>query len=808
MAPFFSKHTILSGPIDFYCLVCENRFLTVEDTIKHIITDSHQQQLGKIIYESKDDGIKKIKLWYFCEFCSIVLKTKAKVRLHIVETQHVANKKVQFIKRYGNVLIAFDDVHIDNEAWEGLCDSTCILCNNEYEDVTEHLKDPIHHINFMQSNIEFQNKNIFRMVDETSFHCITCNSQEALPVNTHFDASHHTDVYLKCQMLAAKLIEDQNSAEEISAKKNEVQQKIGIPELASKEKSNQKPLDIQTDLPKMQNKVEINFPIPLPQSKNTNESIMIGEKSDCVEEIVNNAVETSDYTIENTVYNIKEDEEMICNVLDANNYITKNEKGSKWCILCDWVMDSLDIYEHMTSVHHTNILKLHKMRIEKSNNQGNKNKASVEQHQYLKPSNIETGIENIQEEFEKIENEVPQQNSTLNSGLDLLNKPEKNSTESQHKVNNADEPGMSANKSSIVDALKRFQDNHININFNTMTAVCRQCSTLLGFDYLSIEDHISQHEKKINESGPKENYEDVDDEICQLLLTDSTSFINSSHKFQKNYININFETKQVTCKKCSINLAFDYNTVKSHIFTQHRDDLKDRQKTKKESALFNLTTQINEEDNYANKHNFKRLPDQNVVSCEICKTEVSFTLKYMIDHIHSNTHKSQVEANKTKIETIPLNLFIQTLVTVENSIFKDHIINNEICVNVLSFILLTSIPEVNMFKCLCCDLYLREDEWLPHSKSKDHLDVLTNMKLVINIKDEFIRQLPSNHYHCGFCNIMVNCWQDVTTHLSTISHKQCKLSAKVRLQSYSSSIADFEGKVNNESRFFFEIMLK
>ncbi|CAF4838629.1 unnamed protein product [Pieris macdunnoughi] len=791
MAPFFSKHTILSGHIDFYCLVCENRFLTVEDTIKHIITDSHEQQLGKTIYESKDDGIKKIKLWYFCEFCSIVLKTKAKVRLHIVETQHVANKKDQFIKRYGNALIAFDDVHIDNEAWEGLCDSTCILCNNEYEDVSGHLKDPIHHINFMQSNIEFQNKNIFRMVDETSFHCITCNSQEALPVNTHFDASQHIDMYLKCQMLAAKLIDDQNSGEEISAKENEVQQKIDIPELASKEKAI--PLDIQTDLLNMQNEdVEIHFPIPLPELKKT---IYTDEKSDHPEEIVNNTVETNAYAIENTVFNLKEAEEMICKVLDTDNYVIKNDDGpGKWCILCDWVMGSFEINAHLTSVHHTNILKLHKMRIQKSKNQGYKNKTPVEQNKTLKPSNIETGNENIQEEFEKMENEVPQQNSTLNSPLVLLNEPEKNSTELQHNM--------------IVDALKRFQNNHIDINFNNMKAMCRLCSTKVDFNYISIEEHIGQHEKKINESGPKKNSKQIDNDSSQTQLTDRT-LINSLKQFQKNYININFETKQVTCKKCSINLSFDYNTVKGHIFTQHMDDLKDKQKTKQESdTLLNLTPQINEEENYANKNNFKHLPDQNLVSCEICKTQVSFSLKDMVDHIHSNAHKSQVEANKTKIETIPLNLFIQTLVTVDTGTFKDHIINNEICMNVLSFILLTSIPEVNMFKCLCCDLYLHEDEWLPHTKSKDHLDVLNNMKLVINVKDEFIRQLPSNHYHCGFCNIIVNCWQDVSTHLSTISHKQCKISAKVRLQSHTSSIADYESKVSNESRFFYEIILK
>ncbi|XP_022128829.2 uncharacterized protein LOC111002872 [Pieris rapae] len=794
MAHIFSKHAILSGHIDFYCLVCENRFLTVEDTIKHIITDFHQQQLGKTIYESKDDGIKKIKLWYFCEFCSIVLKTKAKVRLHIVETLHVANKVDQFIKRYGNVLIAFDDVHIDNDAWEGLCDSTCILCNNEYEDVSEHLKDPIHHINFMQSNIEFKNKNIFRMVDETSFHCITCNSQEALPVNTHFDASQHKDVYLKCQMLAAKLIEDQNNGEKLSPTENEVQQKIDIPELASKEKAI--PLDIQTDLLKMQNEeVEMYFPIPLPEPENTNESIMIHKKSDHPEEIVNNTVETRVYTIKNTVYNIKEEEELICEVLKADNYITKNDKESKWCILCDWVMNSSDIYGHMTSVHHTNILKLHKMRIQNSNNHKNKNNTSVEQNKSLKPSNIDTANENFQEKFDKIVNEVPQQDSA--------------STKPQHKVNNADEPDKPNNNSSIVDSLKRFQDNHININLANMTVFCRLCSTKVDFDYISIEEHINLHEKKVNKSVPKENSKQIDDEFCHTLLTEDDLALMISKQFQSDDISINFETKQVTCKKCSISLAFDYKTVKSHILTEHLGNHKDSQKSKHESSsLLNLTPQIDEEENYANKHNFKHTPDQNLVFCEICKTQVIFVLKDMIDHIHSNSHKAQVEANKTKIETIPLNLFIQTLVTVENSIFKDHIINNEFCVNVLSFILLTSIPEVNMFKCLCCDVYLREDEWLSHSKSKDHLDVLTNMKLVINIKDEFIRQLPSSLFHCGFCNILVNCWQEVITHLSTVSHKQCKISAKVRLQSYSSSIADYEGKVSNESRFIYEIMLK
>lgn len=106
-----------------------------------------------------------MKKGYFCEYCNIILSTAAKVGLHVVELMHLDNKRAQLLKRIGSFIIAFDNVLINEKAWNGVKDDTCLICGVEFDNEGIHKTEAMHIINLIQSDIEFGSDNaVYRKV--------------------------------------------------------------------------------------------------------------------------------------------------------------------------------------------------------------------------------------------------------------------------------------------------------------------------------------------------------------------------------------------------------------------------------------------------------------------------------------------------------------------------------------------------------------------------------------------------------------------------------------------------------------------
>lgn len=144
----------------------------------------------------------------------------------------------------------------------------------------------------------------------------------------------------------------------------------------------------------------------------------------------------------------------ICKALNANNYIASDENGQKWCILCDWTVDTLTADAHIQSLHHQTILKMHKERMEKK--------------------------------------------KTNKLGSDKCTP-----AQTEQKIAN-----------QILDMLPELEKNDIIVECKSNVAFCKRCSQVLDFNHLAIENHIiEQHKdgKQEELTKPSNNNKKVDD---------------------------------------------------------------------------------------------------------------------------------------------------------------------------------------------------------------------------------------------------------------------------------------------------------
>ncbi|XP_064074915.1 uncharacterized protein LOC113402686 [Vanessa tameamea] len=200
---------VITGIADSFCLSCHT-YLKLKDVEKHITDSAHQKTFASTSYVGKyqEDRIRKVKVGYFCEICNLILQTKPKIRIHINEVAHVDNKSIQQLKDTDEGVVAFDDILIEQNAWQGLADGSCLICNVDYSYEEDHRKDTSHILKLIQSKFELnKNKFVYRKVDENTFNCLTCNSLiTAESKEGHFNETEHKNNYLKCQNVKKHVI--------------------------------------------------------------------------------------------------------------------------------------------------------------------------------------------------------------------------------------------------------------------------------------------------------------------------------------------------------------------------------------------------------------------------------------------------------------------------------------------------------------------------------------------------------------------------------------------------------------------------
>ncbi|XP_050357495.1 uncharacterized protein LOC126778132 isoform X2 [Nymphalis io] len=150
------------------------------------------------------------------------------------------------------------------------------------------------------------------------------------------------------------------------------------------------------------------------------------------------------------------------------------------------------------------------------------------------------------------------------------------------------------------------------------------------------------------------------------------------------------------------------------------------------------------------------------------------------------THSSP-KIKKTKdpmSERMPLKDFVETIAGVKNVIFKDIVINNKFCINTLSFGFIAFVSEKVRMKCYVCDENILYTAFESHSDSPKHERAMKDSLILTQHDTEFIREMQSGSFHCGYCNIFEKSWNEIEDHLKTSLHIECKNNAFWRLQQY------------------------
>ncbi|CAG5014100.1 unnamed protein product [Parnassius apollo] len=148
-----------------------------------------------------------VKKGFHCESCDILFATKQAIKRHVNEMTHINNKGLLLLKKVENGVVAFNNIFIEDKAWHGLIDNTCIICNVDVPDENSHKNNSSHIFNLILNKPEFnENNNIFRKVDGECYNCLVCNSISSMDtISMHFKNEYHLEKYMKCKELYIQL---------------------------------------------------------------------------------------------------------------------------------------------------------------------------------------------------------------------------------------------------------------------------------------------------------------------------------------------------------------------------------------------------------------------------------------------------------------------------------------------------------------------------------------------------------------------------------------------------------------------------
>ncbi|CAH2240548.1 jg8084, partial [Pararge aegeria aegeria] len=117
------------------------------------------------------------------------------------DTTHDKNKTYHLVREVDKGLVAFDDILIERQTWNGQNVESCYVCNVEFSDENKHSNESSHILNVIQSKLELKRgKYVYRKIDDAVLNCLICNSLITVDSKeSHAEDSDHTNNFIKCQ---------------------------------------------------------------------------------------------------------------------------------------------------------------------------------------------------------------------------------------------------------------------------------------------------------------------------------------------------------------------------------------------------------------------------------------------------------------------------------------------------------------------------------------------------------------------------------------------------------------------------------
>lgn len=472
-------------------------------------------------------------------------------------------------------------------------------------------------------------------IDESSFHCLTCNLVLALDaISTHFDHTDHKQLYSEGHQAYIDL----NVSSQKEKPPVEVNKEVEKPKAPVATVNDQKP-NSQNEAKKEVivevSEIKPTAPIeqvkkPIPEEKKPEKSIKNLEKG------------SPDFDDE------------ICKALQAKDYIAVDENGRKWCLLCDWTMENASIDLHIYGKHHQTILKMHKERMYKKKiiDSGSVKPVDVKKQEktkdcrslildmlekldnndimvdsicneaFCKKCSIALDFDHLLIEKHIIEHNKDDQNEeakkTTNSLkkvedarkvqkiVDDTKKPQSPTTKKapsmvgnvkkQERETESRASSAASSRESDDDVEKLAKANNLVFNRNCTKIYCPVCDTRIPSTIRNINQHVSgtPHKNNTTMKSMKPNYKQIGKKAMKDFVTDVVSVENGyardvivNNKYTLNYYSFIMITKQhnMRCEACEIDLNSDQ-------VEQHKISPNHQKAMRKTMVLVSLTSEF------------------------------------------------------------------------------------------------------------------------------------------------------------------------------------------------------------------------
>ncbi|CAB3232473.1 unnamed protein product [Arctia plantaginis] len=194
-----------------------------------------------------------------------------------------------------------------------------------------------------------------------------------------------------------------------------------------------------------------------------------------------------------------------------------------------------------------------------------------------------------------------------------------------------------------------------------------------------------------------------------------------------------------------------------------------------------------EMETFAKHHGLSVNKFNHTVYCRLCSSQVPATMNCVKEHVLGKKHKdnslkhsSSSQRNKKNIKKINMKDFITRVSRFENLEGMFIIINEQFYLKSGDFF------GVSLFSgklvCQFCHIDLNEENLEAHIKSTLHKNLLENSFVITSLEDEFVRQVKSDLYHCGYCGVVESDFDEMLDHLATTRHKMCRAESEKILQ--------------------------
>ncbi|XP_047035911.1 uncharacterized protein LOC124641763 [Helicoverpa zea] len=318
---------------------------------------------------------------------------------------------------------------------------------------------------------------------------------------------------------------------------------------------------------------------------------------------------------------------------------------------------------------------------------------------------------------------------------------------------------------------------------------------------------LAMHKKSIAEkdSNNNNNTSSKDEKI---------NLFDNVDKYQANDVNIDLINETAFCKKCSKNIDFNTGAIDKHIDGHKTANAK----TKKSQAtplawgmksngtekttLYTKPVTFTGKDKsprkvpsesqvqeFAKKHGLSHNRADNSFYCNPCSRRLSTNLNDLQNHVASKLHVDNMAKKSSKIEVPAPPVKVRLLETVKSFWFTENeeegcvmIINDKYWINAFGFFLIAKLHD----KIIChgCRIDLTPENVMQHIAMSDyHKELLDKCLLITSVEGEFIREIKPDVYHCGFCNITEDDWDDmIDDHLTSYEHKKERASSEEYLR--------------------------